>query len=192
MSGREAATKRDTLRLSGKTALKIHSTHTFFTTRGCIRELFSCNNSCQFIKTRGRGFYWLLLRDQKKPNKQKKPHTASFSRRFTGLRGSHVWCPPLHCDERRSAGAATCVRHIMSPSSNHTLMPEALHSAPPRPPLSHPPLPLCLCLSPALYLSSPSSPWPCNGISIGQIATGIRRARHLIESLIGCLMPACC
>lgn len=31
-----------------------------------------------------------------------------------------------------------------------------------------------------------------NGISIGQIATGIQSADRLIESLIGCLMSACC
>lgn len=49
-----------------------------------------------------------------------------------------------------------------------------------------------LSLSSALYLSFSSSLSLCNGISIGQIATGIQYADHLIESLIGCLMSACC
>lgn len=51
----------------------------------------------------------------------------------------------------------------------------------------------CVCLYLlALYLLLSSSLPLCNGISIGQIATGIQYAQHLIESLIGCLMSACC
>lgn len=79
-------------------------------------------------------------------------------------------------------------------SSNHSLMPEALHSASPS--VLSLSLSLCACvclsLSPALYLSFSSSLSLCNGISIGRIATGIQYAHHLIESLIGCLMSACC
>lgn len=52
-------------------------------------------------------------------------------------------------------------------------------------------LSLCACVCLSLYLLFPSSLPLCNGISIGQIATGIQYGDHLIESLIGCLMSAC-
>lgn len=85
------------------------------------------------------------------------------------------------------------------PSSNHSLMPEALRSASPSVSLSVSLLLclslfacVCLSLSSALYLPFSSTLSLCNGISIGQIATGIQYADRLIESLIGCLMSACC
>lgn len=70
-------------------------------------------------------------------------------------------------------------------------MPEALHAASPSVFISvFLCACMCVCLSAALYLPSPSALSVCNGISIGQIATGIQYADRLIESLIGCLMSA--